>query len=129
MTPKFALTISHKLIGLIVGLMVAVVGLLALYLSSQQVDAMSAALRTKAATYGSVMSSQAASAVAFSDRETAREVLHSIDVDADVASVVLYGVGGACPWSRSRGLAVSSSSSYRPRRCAQRATTCAGSRS
>ena len=100
MTSRFALTIHHKLIALIVALMVAVVGGLALYLSSQQIDAMTASLRTKAATYGSVMASQTTSAVAFSDRETAREVLHSLDADADVASVVLYGSAGEVLYSR-----------------------------
>jgi two-component system chemotaxis sensor kinase CheA len=100
MTSRFTLTISHKLIALIVALMVAVVASLAAYLSSQQINAMSASLRTKAATYGSVMAGQTTSAVAFADRETAREVLHSIDADGDVASVTLYGAGGAVLYSR-----------------------------
>jgi len=100
MKRKFALTIYHKLVALIVGLMVAVVGALAVYLSSQQIDAMSAALRTKAATYGAVMSSQTVSAVAFADRETAREVLQSINADSDVASVMLYGAGGVVLYAR-----------------------------
>jgi HAMP domain-containing protein/HPt (histidine-containing phosphotransfer) domain-containing protein len=100
MKPRFALTIYHKLLALIIALMVAVVGALALYLSAQQISAMTAALRTKATTYGSVMASQATSAVAFSDRETAREVLQSVDADADVASVVLYGSGGTVLYSR-----------------------------
>jgi len=91
---RFALTIYHKLIALIVALMVAVVGGLASYLSSQQIQEMTAALRTRAETYGSVMANQTTSAVAFSDRETAREVLHSIHADPDVASVALYGEGG-----------------------------------
>lgn len=100
MHARFTLTIYHKLIALIVALMVAVVGGLASYLSSQQIHEMTAALRTKAVTYGSVMASQTASAVAFSDRETAREVLHSIDADGDVAGVVLYGEQGMVLYSR-----------------------------
>lgn len=99
MKPRFALTIYHKLVALIVALMVAVVGGLALYLCSQQIEAMSAALRTKAATYGSVMANQTTSAVAFADRETAREVLQSLDADGDVASVALYGATGAVLYS------------------------------
>jgi two-component system chemotaxis sensor kinase CheA len=97
---RFSLTIYHKLIALIVALMVAVVGGLAMYLSSQQIAAMTAALRTKATTYGSVMASQTTSAVAFSDRETAREVLHSLDADPDIASVTLYGAGGEQLYNR-----------------------------
>jgi len=100
MKAGFSFTIYHKLAAVIVALMVAVVGGLALYLSSHQIAAMTAALRTKAATYGSVMASQTTSAVAFSDRETAREVLHSIDADPDVASVVLYGDGGQPLYTR-----------------------------
>ena len=99
-TTRATLTIYHKLIALIVALLIAVVGSLALYLSSQQIAAMSAALRTKAATYGSVMASQTISAIAFSDRETAREVLTSIDADADVTSVVLYAGDGQVLYSR-----------------------------
>jgi two-component system chemotaxis sensor kinase CheA len=96
----FALTIYHKLIALIVLLMVAVVGSLAGYLSAQQIETMGAGLRTKAATYGAVMASQTTSAVAFSDRETAREVLHSIDADPEVASVVLLGGDGQVLYAR-----------------------------
>jgi two-component system chemotaxis sensor kinase CheA len=103
MRPRLTLTIYRKLILLIVALMVAVVGGLATYLSSQQIAAMTAALRTKASTYGTVMASQTTSAVAFSDRETAREVLHSLDADPDVASVALYGDGGAVLYSRGAG--------------------------
>lgn len=98
--PRFALTIFHKLVALIVALMVAVVGALALYLSLQHIDELSAALHTKARTYGSMLASQATSAVAFSDRETAREVLHSVDADTDVASVVLYGQDGTALYTR-----------------------------
>jgi len=88
-------TIFHKLVALIVGLTTMVVVGLALYLSSQQIEAMTAALRNKAKTYGVVMAMQTTSAVAFSDRETAREVLESIDADADVSSVALYDAAGA----------------------------------
>jgi HAMP domain-containing protein/HPt (histidine-containing phosphotransfer) domain-containing protein len=100
MQSRFALTIYHKLVALIVILMVGVVGGLALYLSSQQIETMAASLRTKAATYGSVMARQTTSAVAFSDRETAREVLQSIDADGDVSSVELYNATGALLYSR-----------------------------
>ena len=96
----FALTIYHKLILLIVLLMVAVVGALAAYLSAQQIETMGAGLRTKAATYGAVMASQTTSAVAFADRETAREVLQSLSADPEVASVVLLGGGGEVLYTR-----------------------------
>jgi hypothetical protein len=93
--PRFALSIHHKLIALIVALMIGVVGVLAIYLTERQIDTMTEALNRRATTYGSMLAKQAASAVAFDDRETAREVLHSIDTDPDVAAVGLFGDGGA----------------------------------
>jgi two-component system chemotaxis sensor kinase CheA len=100
MKRRLALTIYHKLIALIVALMIVVVGGLASYLSSQQITAMGGALRTKATTYGSVMARQTTSAVAFADRETAREVLQSIDADSDVAAVALYSADGEVLYAR-----------------------------
>lgn len=88
------LRLHHKLSLLIVTLLVAVVGFLATFLSSRQIDTMTAALHRKVATYGSVMAEGARSAVAFSDRETAREVLAPITEDHEVASVALYGSDG-----------------------------------
>ena len=117
MKHRFGLTIYHKLIALIVALMLGVVGGLASYLSSQQIHEMTAALRTRAETYGSVMANQTTSAVAFSDRETAREVLRSINADGDVASVVLYGEGGIELYRRGEGsLPASTPASAAPRR-------------
>jgi two-component system, chemotaxis family, sensor kinase CheA len=105
--PRFALNIYHKLVALIVALLVTVVGALAIYLSSHQLGAMTAALRTKATTYGAVMSSQVISAVAFDDHETAREVLRSIDADTDVASVTLYGANGQSLYARGKPMLAS----------------------
>jgi HAMP domain-containing protein/HPt (histidine-containing phosphotransfer) domain-containing protein len=98
--PRFALSIHQKLVALIVASMLAAVGFLAIYQSSQQIDAMTKGLRSKAKTYGAVMASQTTSAVAFSDRETAREVLTSVDADAEVASVVLYDADGVALYTR-----------------------------
>ncbi|MEJ7600744.1 MAG: HAMP domain-containing protein [Kofleriaceae bacterium] len=86
--------LHHKLIAVIVTVLVAVVGFLATYLSSRQIDSMASDLRRKATTYGRVMASGTKSAVAFSDRETAREVLSALTADSEVASVTLRGEGG-----------------------------------
>lgn len=95
MRRRFSLSIHQKLVGLIVTSMLAVVAFLAIYQSSQQIGAMTSSLRRRAETYGSVMAPQVTSAIAFSDKETAREVLRSVDADADVTSVALYGESGA----------------------------------
>lgn len=102
-----ALTISQKLIALLVLMMIGAVGSVAFYLSMRQLEAMSDDLRTKAETYARVMAPQTVSVVAFSDRETAREVLGSLTSDPDIAAVRLYtstgaelfAAGEASPWA------------------------------
>src|SRR3954470_16515124 len=91
---RLSFSIHQKLVGLIVASMLAVVAFLAIYQSSQQISAMTSSLRRRAETYGSVMAPQVTSAIAFSDKETAREVLRSVDADADVTCVTLYGESG-----------------------------------
>ncbi len=107
-----ALSIPQKLIALIVLLMVAVVGSLATYFCSQQLRVVGDNLHRKAKTYGALAATQTRSAVAFSDKETAREVLESIADDPDVASAtlfdasgeILYGHGAPSPWvAKARG--------------------------
>ncbi len=91
---KLRFTISQKLIALIVLLMIGVVGALAMSLSARQLDELNDDLLGKARTYGTLMAQQTTSAVAFSDRETAREVLSSLAVDTDVVAVRLYTATG-----------------------------------
>jgi HAMP domain-containing protein/HPt (histidine-containing phosphotransfer) domain-containing protein len=85
-----SLTISQKLIALIVMLMIGVVGALATFLATRQLEGLRDDLYDKARTYGAVIAQQARSAIAFSDHETAREVLGSFADDHDVASIRLY---------------------------------------
>ena len=84
------LTISQKLIGLIATLMTLIVGVLTAYFPSRQIGELNRGLVNRADTYGALLSHQLAPAVAFRDRETAREILSSISVDPDVKSGVLY---------------------------------------
>lgn len=90
-----SLTIKQKLIGLIVILMTAIVGFLAVYFPSRQIRAIQRDLTGKAHTYGALVTTQVRSAVAFDDRETAREVLDSVASDPDVIAVVLFGQRGS----------------------------------
>ncbi|MCG8421403.1 MAG: ATP-binding protein [Proteobacteria bacterium] len=86
--------IFHKLAGLIVGLIAALVTLLAIYFPKQQIDSMQRALRIKAATYGRLVSEQVRSAVAFDDVETAREIFAAVLKDRDVISIALFYADG-----------------------------------
>jgi HAMP domain-containing protein len=92
--PRRGLSITHKLVALIVLTSGAIVLFLASYLPTQQIRASRAALETKAATYGRLVSKQVASAIAFDDRATAREVFDSVAQDPDVESLVLMTAAG-----------------------------------
>jgi two-component system chemotaxis sensor kinase CheA len=89
------LTITQKLVALIVLTTGVVVAALAIYFPDQQIRASRAALERKAAMYARLVSRQVASAVAFDDRETAREVFESVAQDADVLSLTLFTQSGA----------------------------------
>jgi two-component system chemotaxis sensor kinase CheA len=92
--PAPGLSIHHKLIGLIVVLVVAIVGFLAVYFPARQIEALTDGLTAKASTYGALVSRQVQSAIAFDDRETAREVFAAIAADHDVAGLALYTQAG-----------------------------------
>ena len=103
---RLHLRIGHKLMLMIALLTTGVIGFLATYWTSHQIDSMTADLFRKAETYGALLSKQASSAVAFSDRATAEEVLSSLEIDDDVAAIVLFGAeqqvlythGKPSPW-------------------------------
>ncbi len=91
---RVRLSIHHKLIGLMAVMITAIVGFLCVYFPLQQIESMSATLTGRATGYGAMLSTQVRSAVAFADRETAREVLSSIESDPYAAAVVLFGAHG-----------------------------------
>lgn len=88
------MTIKQRLMALIVASTLLIVGVLTSFFISSQIKVMEKNLAVKAETYSGIAAKQAISAVAFSDRETAREVLVAISNDRDVASVLLTGDGG-----------------------------------
>src|SRR5689334_8491083 len=75
---RYRLTIAHRLALLIVGLELLLVILLAGYFGDRQVGAMSAHLRKKAETVALLLSAQVKTAVAFADRQTAREAFQGL---------------------------------------------------
>lgn len=89
------LSIFQKLLLLILALVLGLVSVLAFYLLSRQVADMHAGLELKAAAYGRLVSKQVESAIAFDDRETAREVFDSVAQDADVESLTLFTAKGS----------------------------------
>lgn len=87
--PSFA--IRTKLAGLAFALAGVVVVSLTMYFSTRQAAAAEAALQAKALTFTRLLSLDAESAVAFDDRQTAREVVELAAQDPDVQAVLLIG--------------------------------------
>jgi two-component system, chemotaxis family, sensor kinase CheA len=88
------LSIFQKMLALILLLVAGIVALLAVYLPSRQVSALEIALEAKARTYARLASKQLAPAVAFDDKETAREIFEALAEDADVEALVLLDARG-----------------------------------
>jgi two-component system chemotaxis sensor kinase CheA len=87
-------TIQLKLSAVIVGLVIVVVALLAGVFTASHVRDLEQNLRKQAATYGQLLVRDVSSAVAFNDRQTAREVFEAVSVDRAVTGIALYGAGG-----------------------------------
>ncbi|HEV7557404.1 MAG TPA: CHASE sensor domain-containing protein, partial [Kofleriaceae bacterium] len=91
---KPVLSISTKLIALIAVSISLIVGVLTAFLSTRQVAEIERQLEYKASVYGALASNQLESAIAFGDRETAREVLDSLVKDNDVAGATVFAADG-----------------------------------
>ena len=89
------LSITQKLVALILLTSGAIVAVLTGYFLSQQLQASELALERKAATYGRLVSKEVASAIAFDDQETAREVFDSMAQDQDIESMLLLTASGS----------------------------------
>jgi len=88
------LSIATKLVGLSVLLVSMLVVVLTTYFSSRQIGEIQDRVRQSAEIYGHLLSKQLQSAIAFRDRETAREVLDSLQVDPDIESAVVFTARG-----------------------------------
>ncbi|MEY2937214.1 MAG: hypothetical protein RL033_7963 [Pseudomonadota bacterium] len=87
---KRGLSIAQKLGLLMFVLVLAIVAPLTAYFQSQQVESLRQNLQRKADTYAQLLSTQVRSAVAFDDRETAREAFEALATDRDLSGVVLF---------------------------------------
>ena len=84
------LSIAQKL-GVLIGvLIVAIIAPLTAYMGSRQLDVLRRDLERRADTYAQLLSSQVRTAVAFDDRETAREAFTALSSDRDLSGVVLF---------------------------------------
>jgi two-component system chemotaxis sensor kinase CheA len=92
---RFGLSIGQKLGLLILGLQLAIVAALGVYFERLQARSLTEALRNKADTYAQLVASQTASAVAFNDKETAREVFDAVASDPDLLGAVLWDKKGS----------------------------------
>jgi two-component system, chemotaxis family, sensor kinase CheA len=88
------LTIFQKLLILILSLMVISIAAQTAYLSVRQLSRMEVLLELKAEMYARLVSKQVESAIAFNDKETAREVFEALDQDPELESVTLFAGDG-----------------------------------
>ncbi|MBA3503584.1 MAG: HAMP domain-containing protein, partial [Deltaproteobacteria bacterium] len=82
-------SIFQKLAGLIVVVTIVIVGGLSIYFPAREIRDLRQALAEKGLTYGHLLSTQMQSAIAFDDRETAREVAAGLKTDPQLASMLL----------------------------------------
>jgi two-component system, chemotaxis family, sensor kinase CheA len=88
------LSIRVKLIGLMVAMALVIIVPLATYFPSRELDEARANRHERALVYAGLAAHQLRSAVAFSDRETAREVLGALAKDRVIDSVAVYSAAG-----------------------------------
>jgi HAMP domain-containing protein/HPt (histidine-containing phosphotransfer) domain-containing protein len=91
---RWRVGIGMKLGVLICGLQLVIVSSLGVYFQREQLRALSRELESKADTYAQLVSAQVRSAVAFEDRETAREVFDAVSSDPDLLAAVLFDQKG-----------------------------------
>lgn len=93
--PPVTVGIRVKLVALMVATISAVVIALATYFPARQITEVRAGLKDRASVYAGLASQQLRSAVAFSDQETAREVLAAVAKDPLIDSIAVYTAQGA----------------------------------
>ncbi|MEY4582725.1 MAG: hypothetical protein RL701_7428, partial [Pseudomonadota bacterium] len=93
-------SLTSKLVALIVLTSTVIVAALTTYFLRQQIDDSRAALQRKATTYGHLVAKSVASAIAFDDQETAREVFDSMAQDRDLEALLLLTAKGTTLYAR-----------------------------
>src|SRR4051794_30012887 len=88
------LTMQIKLAAMILALVVVVVVLFSTLMTRHQLRELDAGLERKARIYAALGAHELGPAVAFEDRQTAREVFESLSVDRDVVALGLFNGRG-----------------------------------
>jgi two-component system, chemotaxis family, sensor kinase CheA len=88
------LSIRIKLIGLMVAMSLVIIVPLATYFPARELDELRSNRHDRAMAYADLASVQLRSVIAFSDRETAREVLGALAKDRSIDSVAVYSAAG-----------------------------------
>jgi two-component system chemotaxis sensor kinase CheA len=88
--PTWTFTIQHKLLALILVPLFSIVAALVVYFPMQHLAALEGALEQRAGSYANILSEQVSSAVAFNDKETAREAFAAAAHDSAVSGLVLF---------------------------------------
>jgi HAMP domain-containing protein/HPt (histidine-containing phosphotransfer) domain-containing protein len=92
--PELGVGIRVKLVGLMVAMIFVVVGAMASYFLAREIEELRGAAYERALVYARLASRQLTSAVAFDDRETAREVLSAVAGDPMIDSIAVYTAQG-----------------------------------
>jgi HPt (histidine-containing phosphotransfer) domain-containing protein/HAMP domain-containing protein len=88
-------SLKVRLLCLIFAVTATVVLALGIYFPRRHMETATRSLEAKTTAYGRLAGQQLASAVAFDDRETAREVMAALALDADVRGIALYRDDGS----------------------------------
>ncbi|MEO7733491.1 MAG: ATP-binding protein [Kofleriaceae bacterium] len=83
-----------KLIAMTAIVVAVIVGGLAVYFPSRELSDLGEEKLNRVRTYGTLLAGQVRTAVAFSDRETAREVLSALTADPEVVAITLFADHG-----------------------------------
>lgn len=92
--PQLGVGIRVKLIGVMVAMVVLIVCPLATYFPTHELEEFRKALHDRADVYAALTSQQLRSAIAFDDRETAREVVDALAKDPVLDGVAVYSASG-----------------------------------
>jgi HPt (histidine-containing phosphotransfer) domain-containing protein/HAMP domain-containing protein len=87
-------SLQAKVFGVIFALTFVLVAFLSTYFSARHIASERRGLESRALAYAHLLAEETESAVAFDDRETAREVFAAMSEDADVRALALYKAGG-----------------------------------
>jgi PAS domain S-box-containing protein len=88
-------SIRKKLFALTSAVLIVVVTSITAFLTTQQVNSLHEAVREKADSYARMAAVESASALAFDDKTTAREVFEAAAMDKDVRAITLFRADGS----------------------------------